>query len=1375
MTTFSGVNKHETRSDPNSSSKMKPITFESIRNFLRAKKKNKKDGSDASFKRSDSFKRISIRRSYLDRGRKRAIMRSGNVVAVVNHGGPSMRVSSGSGGCGGNGKDALQFATEIEVKNDGGELVGRFNGPGSGSGNTAVATDNILPNERAIDAEIEKQFCFKNKSLQEINELCGGGSSFAMRDRRQSDGRHVAQHFEPTKVPSTKSNRCENVEHESKEMITSTGCFVKAGSKMKKPIGTSVAVTSEVTSVRCDDDAPLPTDYRSIVDTEQHQSPKKHLSLSHSNVAAVELGGELRRTDGSCVSVDSAYVKNPHGRRSTKATSTTTIVSGKAVKEGRGSTPSINRPNSNDNEMPSLVIFKTYCNEQSTTNASDKQTAASVSSKIKDSNQYLETSFDGAPGVGDKSKRGNVTRTSLNHELVTITNSMINSQTFKVAPSKVRTMAASTATIADKCIVEKSSPIKSTASNGRFSETSSSVGGIVIRIPDSHTYIENVQRSGDAADDRTSSCDDITYASHKNQLQKKLSHDSALDDAEYDGLDRFSTNIVNEETSLNGKFTFEIYKELQRTRDSDAINSGHTQRTNRSGDSRLTMDSSMERPTTAESPDDIETMDSTFRALHLNSNRTDKLTTHQNFYLEPEPNEYDDVNIISPDSSIPYPLRIKTNPFTHQKEPYSVNLGRVWKQLNLGQDDQSLETAVALPQTAIMVQPAAIKVKNESFKSMSSRDSGFSLTLTKQKNIFDRKGVAPKKPRRKSKMTLNRDGYFKKVSVVSAQSHNSTRRKKKKKGKSSATMTPSPQLLIRKLQHLQPPHPSITAINSMFDEDFYETFSRYYKNRQKKTVYGDDDANDADGVNFSQEISDLEAFFEEHLKRLKDYYMQKKKLNEQTINELCHEYEQNPVAKCERDAADQVVQAPPHTIEHVELNNDDYINEKYFMMANDTLKRKQKIKQKRKQLMKPASPSSIYSKLNGRLAPPALTHSSEISTLTTSYNDEFDYMFPHPDKRSSSSGNNSKKKTKFQTQEVRDFNQIASDDTENMSLKYASLDFADHMGGDRYHRTTVMLHDGNGSVTPPYAALAFPVARDPNDFPYGKFKSKETNRRNKFKKSFESNSGGSRRREYRLANRSTVSSEIYLSSIFPSIVDETMRRTSPVAVEMLCKHCHKNAPRLRYDQNPDDFDEYTDIDDDDDDGLDDGNGECDNLTSDEFSENEFIANSLGSELCLVCDKLHTECMCSLENGDGRVALEQQQSPKKPARNSKKLCYCDCTSGVYTSTLKSSAAASNPNKRKIKRIKSKRRIVGKNHSLRRDYCYYSSEYEFIALLTRVKRRRRQSMLSHAHTRKRIALMMNMHSINDLLRRIAMATCLCVLGRVTRTPSPSVSFC
>ncbi|XP_056648443.1 disco-interacting protein 2 isoform X2 [Diorhabda sublineata] len=50
---------------------MKPITFENLRRLVGGGRKKKE--KESSFKRSDSFKRISIRRSYLDRGKKKHI------------------------------------------------------------------------------------------------------------------------------------------------------------------------------------------------------------------------------------------------------------------------------------------------------------------------------------------------------------------------------------------------------------------------------------------------------------------------------------------------------------------------------------------------------------------------------------------------------------------------------------------------------------------------------------------------------------------------------------------------------------------------------------------------------------------------------------------------------------------------------------------------------------------------------------------------------------------------------------------------------------------------------------------------------------------------------------------------------------------------------------------------------------------------------------------------------------------------------------------------------------------------------------------------------------------------------------------------------
>lgn len=49
---------------------MKPVTFENLRRLVGGGRKKKDRGAETSFKRSESFKRISIKRNYLDRGGK---------------------------------------------------------------------------------------------------------------------------------------------------------------------------------------------------------------------------------------------------------------------------------------------------------------------------------------------------------------------------------------------------------------------------------------------------------------------------------------------------------------------------------------------------------------------------------------------------------------------------------------------------------------------------------------------------------------------------------------------------------------------------------------------------------------------------------------------------------------------------------------------------------------------------------------------------------------------------------------------------------------------------------------------------------------------------------------------------------------------------------------------------------------------------------------------------------------------------------------------------------------------------------------------------------------------------------------------------------
>lgn len=1029
---------------------MKPITFESIRNFLKTKKKNKKDGADASFKRSDSFKRISIRKSYLDRGRKRAI----RTKAVIDF-------------------------NEVDVK-------------------TGIYSGRPLVENKQFDGGAKEDFSLKNKSLQEINEICGGGEDGNDRynsvtapnavdvDNRETETQTVAINFQGSNSTESIYNDLNNesgyeVENDGKKFNISQ-ISVTASLSSKHGQSTNLNIIEE------------------DVDTKSNFSNNSYF-LFDENI--------YEKAD----SVINERCVNANPLNKTKNNQTVTSTDFEKPAKRYNSKTSLDKHSIKSSnsyiDSPNLVTFKTYCEPKT----------------------YIETSFDSVEPRSVthslESSRSNISRTSLNYEVVHT--SGIDSQTFKL-PGKNKNE------------------------------------GVVIRIPAISECDSNVTKT----------------TKTKQNLNKQISNDSALDITE----DLTISN--NLETSLNGKFTFEIYKELQRSNDnilkdfkhrSDSrITETAEDRLNGKKFSKKSKSSSCRRRTTGDSlsPMVNKSLDETFRSLQIDDQS-------ENFFFEPEQSVYDEVNIISPDSSIPYPLRIKTNPFTRQKELYSVNLGRIWKQLNLGQEED-----LSLEATSLQ---GNFKVKNESFKSMSSHDSGFSLTLTKPKNIFRRKS---KKNRRKPKLSVSRDGYFKRVMVVQ---RNSSRRKKKKNTKQ---------------QHHQ--------LNNMFDQSFYETLDRYYQESRRYgnnypadgSKYYDNDVfmrefeefcmrrnqtriekyksksfdeflqfNNDD--KFSQEISDLEAFFEEHLKRLKEYYLQKKQLNERTINELYHDYDHHGKQK--------------------EISSEEYKNDyedRYYTRSNDSLK----IQNDRNHL------NTIENE------PSSLDYTSLV------YEDaSLDFSFPHPDKRIGRN-NNSKNRNKFQIQEVRP---VAS----SKELKYASLEFTNIGKCDKKSVDNAV----------PYADIQFP--KEFTEFPYGKIKSNESRRtsRRKFK-SLEHNESKSK-------------TEISLSTIFPSV--------SSIQKD-ICHRCHKEQ------RNNHSIKDNTD----------------DILASDEFSENEFIANSIGCELCANCDNLYIDCVCSTNELD-------------ISDNGKKVLFCECSvedeNGRRLTTT---------NKRKMKRKKSKRRL-GKNHStLRRGY-------------------------------------------------------------------------
>lgn len=1160
---------------------MKPITFESIRNFLKTKKKNKKDGADTSFKRSDSFKRISIRKSYLDRGRNKRLIRA----AVQSQKSVAQQFDI----------DSVAVDTR-EVKN--GIFVGRpMHASFSNMQNGDKSDDSIL----------------KNKSLQEINEICGG-----------VDGDYDTLHV-PVAVnePGTSGNSAYNSLRET-EVQTIEIDFHGGGNSTESLYNDLTEVTiennvnvSEITlppkysdnnyDYVSDDDELNEKKFSKLNIIDEDDDQKSNFSNSsyflfeeniYDKADAIKQqsnnssGGSVTKLNPDktfMVSLNSINFDDENESRSSStkrqhsSNGVNAILIDHRSKFGSKNSLDINSLRTSSTlEIPSLVTFKTYCEPK----------------------MYLETSFDNPEPHSIihslESTKSNISRTSLNNYEAT---PATDSRTYKL-PNK------------------------------------NNADGVVIHIPATKT--------------------DLTIDSmNKQNLNKQISNDSALDVEEFE-------NAENTETSLNGKFTFEIYKQLQQTQKLSS------QKRDDHSNKKIIEEASYEDSRAfAAHHQSLISFNIGDNSNIISSNEDEPFSSLQiENIINPKTSYFDPdlYDVISPDASVPYPMRTKINPFTRQKELYSVNLGRVWKQLNLGdQPDLSIDPSAAT------VQQVNFKTKNESFKSMSSHDSGFSLTLTKPKHLFRRKS---KKSRRKPpKLSVSRDGYFKRVM---ASQQNSVRRKKKK----SATKQQSNIFGLNG-------NDTFMYRNNLFDQSFYETFSRYYRDSRRDFQYGnnyndnndifmkefeefcirrnktkhttdkhnlanfdkffhannDDDVDEDDSANkyhsssrdvdnFTQEISDLEAFFEEHLKRLKEYYLEKKQLTERSINEIYHDYDQHDENDDDDDVdidEDDDLLLEEHKLKQQQyLHNNFIINRKEntyddtFIMGTmyDTLKRKQQMYLNRidhsldyrNKELKSLDLNSIIQQDDEEEEDPTMD----------------DFKFPHPDKRVSTAN---KKRNKFQILEVRPIATVET--TSNDHLKYATLEF------QKNSNITAPLINPDDGV--PYADLLFPT-KDFLKFPYSRFKSNENRRQS--------------RRALKLSSETICTKEISLSSIFPSI-------------DATCQMCHKKQRRRPNEKIINNKKSSNNVDN-------------DQLPSDEFSENEFITNSIGCELCTNCDRMYSECLCSVD----------------PNVN-----WCCCVNNDLLRTHL------NTSKRKVKRKKSRRRI-GKNHStLRRGYNYHSSKFFF----------------------------------------------------------------
>lgn len=751
---------------------MKPITFEVIRNLLKTKKKGKEKGIDQSFKRSDSFKRISIRKSYLDRGRRRGGLRSKTVLDL----------------------------NDIEIKSNSSSLERR-------NKNHDDSPDECSSQEPSIIAELERKDASideKIRALQEINDRYMRENQKTKyvekktaipkppRNSKLKERKEIVRSEENVSKPSTLETSKENICDNTDSLVSKD----LKGSKTVSQI--NILFTGET-----NDDSlnkPRHVDKRHTKQLEDDQSSYYSVSTFTLDSQAYQNTSSTRRSNYS------RSVSYPHG-----------------VDNGK------------EQDNPSFLTFTTYCQ----------------STKADANKKYLETSFDEPDMNTSRSNTEtklnknvkNISTTSLVYE-PTYVKPVINTQTFKMVKSKSRE-------------------------------------GVIIRIP----AVENeMQQNGD---------------NDKDQLNRQSSNDSAVEADSNSSVEKL--NQIQEKSTMNATITYEkICKAFERQEAKYKKNPKKDKRKDLRRE-RLESHLSLQKPLSASMKDKQEILSdegliASTESLEISSPRngtfelksprhsmqdlpsignynmgtydkatSDKFTFPKDYFEEENNISYRVDNDVESPEGIPIPLKIKENPFTKHKEISAVNTSRIWKQVNLGQEEELISTN-PLPI------PPPLKPKNESFKSMSSHDSGFSLTLTKPKNLFRRKS---KKQRRKPKLSVSRDGYFKRVMVVQ---HNSTKRKKNNKKQ----------------------RPQGKDVFKALYDDNWTKLGGNYTSADQMLVSGNEYENQSilrdfenfcnRNKHFNKEINDLEEFYEEHLKRLKHYYLQRKQMNEVAIKEFYRDY-----------------------------------------------------------------------------------------------------------------------------------------------------------------------------------------------------------------------------------------------------------------------------------------------------------------------------------------------------------------------------------------------------------------------------------------------------------------------------------------------------
>ncbi|XP_041784989.1 disco-interacting protein 2 isoform X8 [Anopheles merus] len=1143
---------------------MKPITFESIRNLLKTKKKQKdKSNIDQSFKRSDSFKRISIRKSYLERGRKRnaaAVLRGStkNLVninefedqAKVVKGPEKLTTASGHAVEGGaQHKDALEVPHSSDRTGASGSAAKRFSSP-----QELTFEEKLESNDASLDEkiralqEINDRYINENRNLvEQTYEVSKKVEKIKIKKPPRPSKQTVAgtaQQQQHTSAAAAAAPR-KSLENEVQNNDLS-GRTIAGGSVKSPPAPDAAGRVRNISHVNINvsSDA-IPEE------EEAHEGSVR--GGSSSCRLAEDTADDKSFYSISTFTIESNTLTNNAGHQNNMT------ASSKKSFRSSFSTATTSTSKTATNELPTLVTIRTYCEPnalmQSTTHVNER---------------YLETSFDTCPDEATLSRE-------LHHrpQVVRV-----------VKDTPVPAGGGPTPTNGTNRSDRTRSPSRIPRINTQTFKMirSKSRDGIVIRIPAMDGQggeVDGIECAGSKSDSGGGGLKEP-----EDNLNRQLSNDSALDlidvDIKVDEKDlRHSSGAGGSTQNLNGALTdggggtVELKNQKNKYRKKAKKTSAGKTGTLDVEDANHTF----------QSHDNFE-LQRTPKGGDANGGPLEPKFIFPSKYFEEENNifydqtVYDEAELPSPENSIPYALRIKENPFTKNKEFYSINTGRIWKQLNLGQQEEDSILSNAGPR---LVPPP--KVKNESFKSMSSRDSGFSLTLTKPKNLFRRKSKkATLLQRRKPpKLAVSRDGYFKRVMVVQ---RNSSKRKKSMRKQRVAGKDIFRELYDENWSKLgddcnggELAAAAAAAAGPLEPEapDFARDFENFCNDRR-----------------YNQEIHDLEAFYEEHLKRLRHYYIQKKKMNEAAIKEFYRDYGAGRAAILgTHGTADGAAVGATGTstlkAEDQDEENDYY--DTFIVTKNETIRFKNSALQQR-----------YFQQTDAGL----------------------EFVFPHPDKRKSStggttgstgqgksakggkSGSGSAHSTTTAGGRKQLFHEVRPFGSPLESLMNVG-------GGSHYTEEEFLRDDANLSAKRPnqtsvsVARYKEPAAAASSAFVYKRSISAPFGDSN-FQLATAAPPGEDLKR---IRSAGAIQNEISLASIFPSVNgDKALRH----------RYMGKN-------NDGEDNDEELDQDDDDEDDEEEDD--------EEFSENEFLINSLGDNLyCVRCDKVNSDCECFEEAGTG---------------------------------------------------------------------------------------------------------------------------------------------